>query len=294
MKIHTCIKGFLLAGIVVMAIGAGAQQTYGLTTDNRLISFDAMSPTVLNTNVQISGLNQQNELVLGIDFRPKTGELYAVGSSNQIYKIDTSTGTASAVGGAFAPPLSGVEFGFDFNPTVDRIRLTSSTGQNMRLHPDTGAVVSVDTNLAYAAGDPNFGMAPNVVGSAYTNNFNGAGSTTLYNIDSDLDILVTQVPPNNGTLNTVGGLGMKVGSLVGFDIMTVSGNNTAYVAAVEEGDFRSWFHKIDLTTGKLNTIGAIGGTAFLVRDIALNPVPEPASMVALGLGAAALIRRRRK
>lgn len=288
------IRGFVLAGIAVMAVSAGAQQTYGLTTDNRLISFDAMNPTALNTNVQISGLNQQNELVLGIDFRPKTGELYAVGTSNQVYKINTSTGVASAVGGTFAPPLSGVEFGFDFNPTVDRIRLTSSTGQNMRLHPDTGAVLFVDGDLAYAAGDANFGMAPKVVGSAYTNNFDGAGSTTLFNIDSDLDILVSQIPPNSGTLNTIGGLGMKVGSLVGFDIMTVSGNNMAYVAAVEEGDFRSWFHKIDLSTGKLSTVGAIGGTAFLVRDIALNPVPEPATMAALGLGVAALIRRRRR
>ncbi|MBV6459038.1 MAG: hypothetical protein HONBIEJF_02177 [Fimbriimonadaceae bacterium] len=286
-------KCFLLAGFAVLAVGAGAQETYGLTTDNRLISFDAANPTALNSNVQITGLNQQNELVLGIDFRPKTGELYAVGSSNQIYKINTSNGVASAVGGTFAPPLTGVEFGFDFNPTVDRIRLTGSTGQNLRLHPDTGAVVSVDGTLAYAAGDPNFGAAPNVVGSAYTNNFNGAGSTTLYNIDSDLDILVTQIPPNSGTLNTVGGLGMKVGSLVGFDIMTVSGNNMAYVAAVEEGDFRSWFHRIDLATGKLNTIGAIGGTAFLVRDIALNPVPEPATIAALGLGVAAFLRRRR-
>lgn len=294
MNTNYTLKCFVVAGLAVVAMAAHAQETYGLTTDNRLIKFDAMSPTVLTQNIQITGLKQQNELLLGIDFRPKTNELYGIGSSNRLYKIDTMTGMASAVGDPFSPALDGVEFGFDFNPTVDRIRLTSSTGQNLRLHPDTGAVVGVDTMLSYAAGDMNAGKMPKVVGSAYINNFHGATSTILYNIDSEQDVLVTQIPPNAGVLNTVGSLGMKIGSLVGFDIMTMSGMDMAYVAAVEEGDFRSWFHSIDLSTGKLKTIGAIGGTAFLVRDIALNPVPEPATMVALGLGAAALIRRRRK
>ena len=38
--------------------------------------------------------------------------------------------------------------------------------------------------------DPNAGTTPTVVGSAYTNNFAGATTTTLFNIDSNLDIVV--------------------------------------------------------------------------------------------------------
>ena len=45
---------------------------------------------------------------------------------------------------SFAPLLDGTEFGVDFNPQVDRLRVVSNSGQNLRLHPDTGAVAAVD------------------------------------------------------------------------------------------------------------------------------------------------------
>ena len=87
-----------------------------------------------------------------------------------------------------------------------------------RLNPNNGALAATDGTLTYATGDPNAAANPNVVGSAYTNSFNGATTTTLYGIDSALDILVTQNPPNAGTLNTVGALGFNTSDAVGFDI----------------------------------------------------------------------------
>lgn len=284
------LKRWITLGLVSLtAIGAHAQTVYGVTTDNALVSFDANNPTALLTKLNFTGLVQPFELILGIDIRPATGELYAMGSSNRLYKVDPTTGAATAVGAPFAAPLNGIEFGFDFNPTVDRIRVTSDNGQNLRLNPNTGAVAAIDTSLAYAAGDPNATVRPNIVGSAYTNNFAGATTTTLFNIDSNLDILTTQVPPNNGTLNTVGGLGFNVSSLVGFDIV---GTNSAYAALTLENDFRSGFYTIDLTSGRATQIGAIGGTALQVRDITV--VPEPASAIVLGSGVLLAIKRRRK
>ena len=70
--------------------------------------------------------------------------------------------------------------------------MVSDAGQNLRLNPNNGAVAGVDTALAFAAGDANAGQNPNLVGSAYTNNFAGSTSTTLYGIDSNRDALVTQ------------------------------------------------------------------------------------------------------
>ncbi|GIV04849.1 MAG: hypothetical protein KatS3mg016_0424 [Fimbriimonadales bacterium] len=285
-----------LAALAAWLTSANAQLVYGITEDNRLISFDASDPTALLSNKPITGLAQPSELILGIDFRPRTRELYAVGSSNRLYKINPMTGMAMTVGSGmpFSPALNGVEFGFDFNPVVDRIRLTSDTGQNLRLHPDTGMVVAVDGNLMYNSGDPNFGRQPWIVGSAYTNNLDGATSTILYNIDARHDVLVIQNPPNAGGLVTVGSLGMNVSSVLGFDILTMGGMDIGYVAVidVDRGDFRSWFGTINLNTGMISPISPIGGVALRVRDIAV--VPEPASIAALSIGLAGLMFARRR
>src|SRR6185369_13708070 len=75
-----------------------------------------------------------------------------------------------------------------------------------------------DTDLAYAPGDAHQGVNPVAVGAAYTNNFAGATTTTLYDIDTFTDSLVRQggvnVPPgtpspNSGQLFTVGPLGVN-------------------------------------------------------------------------------------
>ena len=93
--------------------------------------------------------------------------------------------------------------------------MVSDTGQNLRLNPDTGAVAAVDTAL-----NPG---APHVVGSAYTNNFAGATTTTLYAIDATTDQLFIQNPPNDGTLVPVGPLGVDTTDAVGFDISANDG-----------------------------------------------------------------------
>jgi hypothetical protein len=82
--------------------------------------------------------------------------------------------------------------------------VVSDADQNLWLNPNDGTLAATDGTLAYAVGDSNAGANPNIVGAAYTNNFAGAISTTLYGIDSNLDILTIQNPPNNGSLNTLG------------------------------------------------------------------------------------------
>src|SRR6185503_3228958 len=201
---------------------------FAVTAANNLVRFSSATPGTIDATVPITGL-QAGESVLGIDVRPATLQLYLLGSTSRLYTLDQGTGVATQVGaGAFTPALNGTSFGFDFNPTVDRIRVISDADQNLRLNPDTGTVAATDTVLAYAAGDANAGQNPNAVGAAYTNNFAGATTTVLYDIDSGRDVLVTQNPPNNGTLNTVGALGVDTSDVVGFDITNPGG--TAYAA----------------------------------------------------------------
>lgn len=232
---------------------------FAVTTGNVLLQFDESTPGVIQAQTSVTGL-QAGESLVGIDFRPATGQLYGIGSTSRVYTVNPATAVATQVGsGPFTPALSGSEFGVDFNPTVDRIRVVSDSGQNLRLHPDTGAVVFTDTNLNYAMGDPNFGAVPNVVGAAYTNNVAGATTTTLFDIDSALDILATQNPPNSGTLNTVGSLAVDATDLVGLDIFTDGAGDRAFAAINSPAQMISRLYAINLTTGAAGFRGVIGG-----------------------------------
>jgi hypothetical protein len=291
------VSFIVAAALVVVGIGATparAEAILGITTTNVLVSFDSATPGVVS-GVSVTGL-QAGESLLGIDIRPANGILYGLGSTSRLYTINTVTGAATQVGSAGSFTLSGTEFGFDVNPVVDRIRVVSNVGQNLRLNPNDGTLTGTDTALNYAVGDPNAAATPRVVGSAYTNNFSGAGATTLFGIDSNLDILVNQNPPNAGVLNTVGALGFNTSDLVGFDISGLSG--IAYASLTAPGGVSSQFFVINQATGAATLVGTIGGGVPLF-DIAAPvgaqtpAVPEPATLVLMSAGLAGVLRRRR-
>lgn len=252
------------------AIASHGGTVYALTDDNRLIRFDRATPDEMQDQTFIIGL-QPGEWLVGIDVRPANQMLYGVGSTSRVYTIDPSSGVATQVGAVpFTPALSGSEFGVDFNPVVDRIRVVSNNGQNLRLNPVTGAVAGVDTALNYAAGDANQGATPFVTAAAYTNNVAGAAATTLYDIDAARNIVVTQSPPNDGKLNTVGALGVDTTVLVGFDIVTSGTMNTAFASLTRRagnGVAIATLYEINLATGAASAIGKIAGPKS-VRDIA--------------------------
>jgi len=247
--------GVLAMPIISLAIPTNPV-AYSTDNANNLLIFNLTTPGTPVTKA-ITGL-QAGENILGIDMRPATGQLYALGSTSRIYAINMSSGAATAIGTApFTPLLSGTSFGFDFNPTVDRIRVVSNTGQNLRLHPETGAVAAIDGTL-----NPG---TPAVSGSAYTNNFAGATTTTLFALDATTDRLYMQNPPNAGTLVDIGPLGINVTDGNGFDIGGTS--NLAY-ALLTVG-----------TTTKIYSINTTTGAATAIADF-----PGLARGFAVGLG----------
>jgi hypothetical protein len=153
----------------------------------------------------------------------------------QLYILNATTGALTTVGTALTLNLgtNTTRIGFDFNPTLDRIRLTDNNKSNFRLNPTNGALAATDGNLAYATTDANAAATPNIGAVAYTNSMAGplATATTLYNYDLSLNILTTQNPPNNGTLNAVGASGITANataSSLDMDIYSsVAGTNTA-------------------------------------------------------------------
>ena len=183
----------LIFGIGAMVLTSEAQTTsrardrdndkrrcgrvFAINPKNELLRLDAKAQTRgkgdddddhervrIKSRLPIYGLTPGDQLV-GIDFRPATGQLYGLSTpgggpgSAQLYIIDTETAIAMKVGAPNAV-LGGTSFGFDFNPVPDRIRVVSNLGQNLRLNPNDGTIAGMDTDLAYAAGDPNAGRMP--------------------------------------------------------------------------------------------------------------------------------------
>ncbi len=249
------------------------QVLYAVTTSNNLLQFDSAAPCTILSELAITGL-QADEAIMGIDFRPATGQLYGLGSSSRLYTIDTITGGATPVGVVpFVIPVKGKAAGIDFNPTVDRVRIVTNTGQNLRIHPVTGVIVGFDTNLAFAVADLNNGIQPLVAAAAYTNPDNDpATGTTLYDLDARRNILAIQNPPNSGTLNTVGSVGINIKVLNGFDIAS---SGIAYAAIKSDSTDGqcgvSGLYTINLATGSATSLGFIGSPE-VIRGLAA-PTP---------------------
>jgi hypothetical protein len=238
-----------------------------------LIAFDPLNPTV-GTSTPITGLTS-GETLVGIDFRPANNLLYGLGvnattDTGTLYIISVQTGVATAVG----PPLGGVGdlasggYGFDFNSTVDRIRVTTDTGLNFRINPNNGTVVGIDTPIVGPFG---------ITGAAYTNNHPALGGvTTLYTLDALADVLYIQNPPNSGTQNLVGPTGVGFSVFNGFDIPaginSLGGMSPATgngYALLTHGGITG-FYTIDLSNGAATLIGTFLNGATPASGLALQ------------------------
>src|SRR5262245_3872382 len=251
---------------------------YALSGTN-LTSFSSANPGV-GTTTAITGLAMGDTLV-GIDFRPQNGLLYGLGigggpaGSATLYAISARTGQATAIGAPIAfvdasgnpLPITGSNFGFDFNPTVDRIRVTTDTGLNFRINPNNGAPVDGNTGALGTQPDgPINGATATVDASAYTNNQPNVTVTTLYSLSAATDQLFIQNPPNNGTQTlpisiTLNGNPLDFSAANGFDIP--AGINVTTSNAVASGSGLALLtvggitgeYSIDLTTGAATKVG---------------------------------------
>jgi hypothetical protein len=271
-----------------------------------LVLIDPATGAALNlAPLRITGVAAGQTLV-GIDYRPVNNLLYALGydastagANTQLYLLNAGTNVASPIGSAIRLALGGPNerIGFDFNPTVDRIRVVSTNNANFRLDPSTGGLAVTDGSLAYASGSP----ADAGVGAvAYTNSFVGtAATTTLYDFDYlNNGLLSIQSPPNSGTLNTQSTVrfvitgGSSPGNYpvgnptdIGFDIFYNPSTNTnvGYVTEVTEpranGARASNTYRLDLATGVAtqlgNTVPASTLLNFEIRDLAVALLPPP-------------------
>jgi len=212
----------------------------------------------------IAGL-ATGESVLGLDFRPSDGQLYAL-TQTGIYTVDPATGVAQLKSTLAAEPadttqpfagLSGTSFGVDFNPTGPvAMRAVSDAEQNLRIPNVANGLVVTDTPLARAP------FSFSVTAAAYSNNFGGATATTLYVIDTLGDRLLVQNPPNAGALRVIGSLGIDATEINGFEIISA---DTA-LAVLRAGGTLG-LYSINLATGATTKIGMVGCSTVVLDNV---------------------------
>jgi hypothetical protein len=228
------------------------------------------------TSRPITGLQTPAETVVGLDFRPATGQLFlatvptgvAANATIRSYTLDPATATATFVGTipGTVPGAADSPTGTDFNPVVDRLRVVNAGNENFRINPNNGTLSGNDVDLTYTA--PATGP---VTAVAYDRNVapGPPGTiappgtlTTLYGIDVGADRLVTiggvgaETPggPNGGAVRAEGTLGLAVdnASDAGFDI---AANGSAFASLTVSG--QPGLYRVNLAGGTATLIGAL-------------------------------------
>jgi len=279
------------ASTVLFSVAVSAEikmpgSVWVLTGEGQLVNINPAAPDAVAKSVSLSGLVEGDELV-GIDYRVAQGDMYALAQSGRIYMVNTETGTASLIeGSAPVSYLAKGLYGFDFNPAADKLRVVGAGNLNLRLHPDTGAVIDfdkqaeglqTDPKLAYDAQDINAGKAPDIVAAAYTYNPDDEKLTTNFAIDKSQDVLVMQgtkegvkpsVSPNLGVLFTVGSLGL--GDVIDAT-MDISDIDNVALGTLTLNDGQSpVLVQFDLQTGAATPLGEMGSVSS-VKAFAIEP-----------------------
>ena len=234
----------------------------GLTSDMQLVCFNEYRPGAARSIGTINGLMRGDRLV-GIDYRVQDQQLYGVSRSGGVYRLDLRTAMATKVS-QVSVALEGGSFGVDFNPAADRLRIVSDTGQNLRHNVNPNGVTIVDDPLDYPPPTPVNAVGPNaslVTGSAYTNNdLSATTGTTLYALDTFLDQIALQSPPNDGTLAAIGKLEVDAGPAGGFDIYSTLRSGVSVgvqgLASFQGAGGANHLYSINLPTGKATARGS--------------------------------------
>jgi hypothetical protein len=236
-------------------------RAYGISADGTLMAtYTTDRPHVLDWFRQIVGFTDGETFAVGIDFRPQDGLMYMVGNKGNIYTVKLPSPPAFpdpvvTKVSQLTYPLYGTNFGVDFNPAADRLRVISDNGQNLRHNLNDHTTVEDNTLTT-----PPAGTTRGVTAAAYTNNdLNPETNATLFDIGTITDQVLIQSPANEGKLAPTGALTVDAGSNAGFDIFSVltNGKTTSVLgfATLVAPNGTASLYSINLLSGTATVVG---------------------------------------
>lgn len=293
-----------VAGAVVCASMAWSVQIFAVdnlgqanagTVGDRVIRFDSANP--VGTVVVLGATGFLNEGMSGLDFSG-TGTLYSASGfhagggafpGSKLYTINTTTGAGTLVGSMGLPNGTNVT-DLSWNPVTGQMQALTNFGNTVG--PNSLYTVNLGTGAASLVGAIT-GLAGGLAIGLSTNN---AGVSFIHDLVTDRMYQLT------------GLAAAPMASLIGIDTnfsqgMTMNwhvASNDWYLGNISNTPvFASQVRLMNNATGATTSIlgtwpnnGASGLPQYETGDLAV--VPEPATLAALGIGLAALLRRRRR
>jgi hypothetical protein len=252
-----------------------------------LLRFSTSSPSTVTTQAMDLFSVVAGETLVGLDCRLRTGQFYTVGidataNTGTLYQVDPQTGavTVAFAGTQSSITFAGIDFpdpattgySLDFDPAIDRLRVTTSTGLNFRVNPSTNGSPLIAALDSAINGNGSTGIS----GSAYSRSFPNilVGQTTdLYTLDTVQDMLFVQSPANSGTQIhplpiTLNGQALDLTHALSFDIPPGIGIGTPAGSRAAAIPTEGWIagtvsgvtglYRLNLATGAATLLGSIG------------------------------------
>jgi hypothetical protein len=190
---------------------------YVLDTNSTLYRWSP-GATAFETLGRVKGTGAEN--LIGMDFRPADGQLYAFGDRNTVFRLRPDAVTPDGVPADTISSLrtsfisifgGGLQSLMDFNPVVDAIRVIGSNRSNYAITSANGGLFNQftrQTDMNIMSGTLTARGTPNITAGAYDNNYTGATNTTFYMIDHENDnfAMVPLAANGSGSSNTAGGV----------------------------------------------------------------------------------------
>jgi hypothetical protein len=301
-KVHLKVAGSaLVLAASCMSFGVQIWATDNLGTTNsgsvgdRVIRFDSANPVGTVTTLGSTGI--ANRGFVGLDFTA-AGTLYGVTGFNsdgtafggsELYSFNSTTGAATLVG-SLGLAAGNAATDMSWNPATGQMQVLTSAGS-------AGAQSLFTVNLSTGAAT----LVGAITGLPATRLLIGL-STNAAGVNFVHDIVADQMHQLSGLVATA--MSSTVGADNNFSQgMTIdwSGNGNWYLGSI--GATPSFFSDVRLMNNATGGTSSVLGTwplhtnglpQYETGDLAINPVPEPATIAVLSLGAMALLRKRRR